>query len=138
MNKQSKREFYRAGAALADFFRVFRGSGWRINRAIARFGNLSLRGRLVLLVVTSTLPVLAFSLGHEYQSYRENVYATGQRTLVIAGSMSLPIEDKLQREHADLLLTDIVMPGGLDGVELARLAWERWPKLKVVLTSGSC
>jgi hypothetical protein len=34
------------------------------------------------------------------------------------------------------LLTDIVMPGGLDGIELARLARERWPSLKVVLTSG--
>jgi len=42
----------------------------------------------------------------------------------------------LQREQVDLLLTDIVMPGGLDGVELARLALERWPALKIVLTSG--
>jgi CheY-like chemotaxis protein len=42
----------------------------------------------------------------------------------------------LQREPVDLLLTDIVMPGELDGVELARIARERWPSLKVVLTSG--
>ena len=42
----------------------------------------------------------------------------------------------LQREQVDLLLTDIVMPGGLDGVELARLARERWPALKIMLTSG--
>jgi PAS domain S-box-containing protein len=44
--------------------------------------------------------------------------------------------DLLQRETVDLLFTDIVMPGGLDGVELARLALERWPAVKVVLTSG--
>jgi CheY-like chemotaxis protein len=44
--------------------------------------------------------------------------------------------EMLQREHVDLLLTDIVMAGGLDGVELARLAQEGWPALKVVLTSG--
>src|SRR5713226_5186 len=42
----------------------------------------------------------------------------------------------LQHERVELLLTDIVMPGGLDGVELARLALERWPALKIVLTSG--
>jgi CheY-like chemotaxis protein len=42
----------------------------------------------------------------------------------------------LQREPVDLLLSDIVMPGGLDGVELARLAIERWPALKIVLSSG--
>jgi CheY-like chemotaxis protein len=42
----------------------------------------------------------------------------------------------LQREAIDLLFTDVVMPGGLDGVELVQLAQERWPALKVVLTSG--
>jgi len=35
-----------------------------------------------------------------------------------------------------VLLSDIIMPGGLDGVELARIASERWPSLKIVLTSG--
>jgi two-component system, cell cycle sensor histidine kinase and response regulator CckA len=44
--------------------------------------------------------------------------------------------DVLQRERVDLLFTDIVMPGGLDGLELAHLAHERWPTLKIVLTSG--
>jgi PAS domain S-box-containing protein len=44
--------------------------------------------------------------------------------------------DLLQRDTIDLLFTDIVMPGGLDGVELALLARERWPGLKIVLTSG--
>ncbi|HTT80599.1 MAG TPA: PAS domain S-box protein, partial [Stellaceae bacterium] len=44
--------------------------------------------------------------------------------------------DFLQSQRIDLLFTDIVMAGGLDGVELARLARERWPALKVVLTSG--
>jgi CheY-like chemotaxis protein len=42
----------------------------------------------------------------------------------------------LQREPVDLLFTDIVMPGGLDGIALARMAAERWPALKIVLTSG--
>ena len=42
----------------------------------------------------------------------------------------------LQRQPVDLMFTDIVMPGGLDGVELARIARQRRPDLKVVLSSG--
>jgi len=36
----------------------------------------------------------------------------------------------------DLLFTDVVMPGKLNGLELAQQAMARWPSLKVVLTSG--
>jgi CheY-like chemotaxis protein len=36
----------------------------------------------------------------------------------------------------DVLLTDIVMPGGMNGMELARSARKRNPKLPVLLTSG--
>ncbi|MBV9826101.1 MAG: PAS domain S-box protein [Alphaproteobacteria bacterium] len=44
--------------------------------------------------------------------------------------------DILQREDVDLLFTDIVMPGDIDGIELAKLVMERWPGVQVVLTSG--
>lgn len=36
----------------------------------------------------------------------------------------------------DLLLTDMVMPGGMTGPELARAAKERYPGIKVLFTSG--
>ncbi|GEO99836.1 histidine kinase famiy protein [Methylobacterium haplocladii] len=36
----------------------------------------------------------------------------------------------------DLLLSDLVMPGGMTGVGLARAARERQPKIKVLLTTG--
>ncbi len=42
----------------------------------------------------------------------------------------------LSTERVDLLMTDIVMPGGTDGVELAQQAQQRWPALKVLFTSG--
>ena len=44
--------------------------------------------------------------------------------------------DPLKREPVDLLFDDVVVPGGLDGVELARLAHTRWPALGIMLTSG--
>jgi signal transduction histidine kinase/DNA-binding response OmpR family regulator len=39
-------------------------------------------------------------------------------------------------EEIDLLFTDVVMPGGVSGVSLARTARELRPGLKVLLTSG--
>lgn len=39
-------------------------------------------------------------------------------------------------DDIDLLLTDIVMPGGMDGRELADKAQERYPTLRVLFTSG--
>src|SRR5262249_27765049 len=39
-------------------------------------------------------------------------------------------------EPIDLVFADIVMPGKLDGYGLARTVRERWPAIRVVLTSG--
>lgn len=36
----------------------------------------------------------------------------------------------------DLVMTDVSMPGTMDGLDLARLIWSRWPSLPVILTSG--
>jgi signal transduction histidine kinase/ActR/RegA family two-component response regulator len=42
----------------------------------------------------------------------------------------------LAEEPVDLLFSDVVMPGKIDGIELAQTAQERWPSLKVLLVSG--
>ncbi len=50
------------------------------------------------------------------------------------------MEPRLSRfwssEPVDLLFTDIMMPGGMSGYDLAKNAVARWPSLKVLLTSG--
>jgi len=58
----------------------------------------------------------------------------GYRTLEADGpELALAL---LETTRVDLLFTDIVMPGGMDGIDLGRRAMERWPGLKVILTSG--
>ena len=42
----------------------------------------------------------------------------------------------LEREPVDLLFTDIMMPGGMSGYDLAKNAVARWPSLKVLLDLG--
>ncbi|MGO8917242.1 MAG: ATP-binding protein [Stellaceae bacterium] len=42
----------------------------------------------------------------------------------------------LETEKVALLFTDIVTPGSIDGMALARTAAARWPAVKILLTSG--
>jgi DNA-binding NtrC family response regulator len=41
-----------------------------------------------------------------------------------------------ERPDVRLLFTDINMPGSLDGVDLAREVHQRWPELRLMLTTG--
>jgi CheY-like chemotaxis protein len=58
----------------------------------------------------------------------------GYRTVEADGAA--PAAAILASEEIDVLLTDIVMPGAVDGIELARRAKIDRPSLKVLLTSG--
>ncbi|MGV8928683.1 MAG: PAS domain S-box protein [Brevundimonas sp.] len=44
--------------------------------------------------------------------------------------------DLLKRERFDMMLSDVVMPGGMTGIELARMCGRDYPDMRVVLTSG--
>ncbi len=59
----------------------------------------------------------------------------GYRVLTAAGGQQA-LDIVRQRQDIDLLFTDVVMPGGMDGPELARRALELRPELCVLYTSG--
>jgi CheY-like chemotaxis protein len=40
------------------------------------------------------------------------------------------------RSDIALLLTDIQMPGSMDGLKLAHAVHERWPPIRIILVSG--
>jgi CheY-like chemotaxis protein len=42
----------------------------------------------------------------------------------------------MESQPVAVLFTDVVLPGGTSGYELARTAASRWPTVKIVLTSG--
>jgi PAS domain S-box-containing protein len=52
------------------------------------------------------------------------------------GDASEALRKLEQDERFDLVFSDIVMPGGMNGLDLARLIRSRWPSLPVVLATG--
>jgi CheY-like chemotaxis protein len=42
----------------------------------------------------------------------------------------------LQKRNVDVIFTDIRMPGSMDGLRLARYVRDRWPPIKIMVTSG--
>lgn len=57
-------------------------------------------------------------------------------TAVGAGNADEALEI-LATQSFDVLFTDIVMPGSMNGVELAKRVKERYPQVRVILTSGN-
>ena len=57
-------------------------------------------------------------------------------TVVEADSAEEAIKVMEKRKDVRLLFTDIQMPPGCDGLELAREVHKRWPKVLLVITSG--
>jgi len=67
---------------------------------------------------------------------RKTLSRLGYRVLEASDGKNAIEVWKQHRNEIRLLLTDMVMPGGMTGKELARALMEQDPKLKVVYTSG--
>ncbi|MBV8592912.1 MAG: response regulator [Caulobacteraceae bacterium] len=57
--------------------------------------------------------------------------------VVEAGDASEALEILAHRSDIDVLFTDINMPGGMDGLELARVVHRTCPEVRLIVTSGA-
>jgi CheY-like chemotaxis protein len=57
-------------------------------------------------------------------------------TVVEASTASAALALLEKRSDVTALFTDIDMPGGMNGLELASVVHERWPHVALVVTSG--
>jgi signal transduction histidine kinase len=55
---------------------------------------------------------------------------------VIEAASAVKAIQILEREIVHVVLSDIVMPGAYNGIELVRIIAKRWPNVRAVLTSG--
>jgi PAS domain S-box-containing protein len=87
----------------------------------------ALSGRGTILVVEDDVFVRGYAVGTlEALGYRVFTAADGREALAKLS----------QGTEVDLLFSDVVMPGGINGLTLAERAQQQRPDLKVLLTSG--
>jgi len=94
---------------------------------IAEHGGDPERGGETILVVEDDPLVRQYVL--------TQIQSLGYTTLSASnGTEALALIDS--GKHIDLLFTDVIMPGGMNGRELAEQAIKRKPDMKVLYTSG--
>lgn len=89
--------------------------------------ELSLEGNEVLLVVDDEIDLLELA--------QESLIGLGYQILV-ASDAEQAIYMLTEHPEISLMFSDVIMPGGMNGYELAEQAVKQHPDLKVLLTSG--
>ena len=65
-----------------------------------------------------------------------NILSERGYEIVVAVDGKEAIKHLNDGQHFDLLFTDVVLPGGIDGIEIAEQAKQLQPDIKVLFTSG--
>jgi two-component system NtrC family sensor kinase len=93
-----------------------------------RSGSLVVQSRLSILVVDDNADILSLTTTSLAEQGHQVLSApNGERALELLGQ---------RRETIDVVFSDIVMPGAVNGVQLAREVRKRYPDIPVVLASG--
>jgi CheY-like chemotaxis protein/two-component sensor histidine kinase len=90
-------------------------------------GEAALSGRGEIVLVVEDNAALRRVLVRQLKGFGFGVIEAG------SGSEALTL---LETRAVDILFTDIVMPGEIDGLDLAKMARARWPIIRTILTSG--
>jgi CheY-like chemotaxis protein len=69
------------------------------------------------------------------RDFVEQVLSEAGYEVLLAATADVAVRILAQRE-IDLLFTDIVMPGSIDGLGLARLVYAKYPRTRVLCASG--
>ena len=93
------------------------------------------------LEITDSLPTGAETILLVEDNYKVRVFANRILThlgyhIVEAADAAEALEYIHQHEDIDLLFTDIVMPGDIDGIGLAKQACSQLPSLSILITTG--
>jgi CheY-like chemotaxis protein len=56
--------------------------------------------------------------------------------VVAASNATEAIEYLVANKSISVMFTDVDMPGGIDGLKLAAAVRDRWPPIKIIVTSG--
>jgi two-component system, response regulator PdtaR len=83
---------------------------------------------LIAVLVVEDEVLLRINIAAELQEEGFEVFEAGNATEAIAVIEKNP--------NIRLLFTDVDMPGTMDGVRLAAFVRDRWPPIKIIVTSG--
>lgn len=116
-----------SGTTIKLYLPRFIGTEKKLTQKQTESDSLIPRGTETLLVVDDEEALLNLAKALlEGMGYSVYTAANGKQAL----------EMLHQDCHVDLLFTDVVMPGGINGYQLAEQAVASFPKLKVLFTSG--
>ena len=102
---------------------------------------MSLRRKLFL---SYALLILGILVGGAWSIYHFRVLgrsvrlimSNNYRSVLDAQTMKEALERLSAEQRPNLIFTDVVMPGGISGIELAHKVRERFPELPILLTTG--